>query len=303
MLKSKIKNKEKKSGSHIKVSLGSRIFDACNITFLVLLALTAFYPFWDCFVVSGSSLKSYLSTNVHLWPSEWSFEGYQYMLTNIELWTSYANSIFITVVGTALNMLLTTMAAYVLSKKNLKGQRFFMFMAVFTMMFSGGIIPTYIVVKDLHLMNSLWSMILPTAINTYNLIILRNFFMDLPVELEEAAMLDGCTEVGVLFRIMLPISKPALTTVTLFYAVDHWNEFFSAIMYINDKKAWPLQLFLRSMLFQNDAAYSGGGESLFLLGQPMKMAAVMLAIIPIMCAYPFFQKYFTNGITAGAVKG
>jgi putative aldouronate transport system permease protein len=178
-----------------------------------------------------------------------------------------------------------------------------MFLAVFTMMFSGGIIPTYIVVKDLHLMNSLWSMIIPSAINTYNLIILRNFFMELPLELEEAAMLDGCTEVGVLFRIMLPISKPALTTVALFYAVDHWNDFFSAIMYINSKEAWPLQLFLRSMLFQSDAAYSSGGESLFLLGQPMKMAAVMLAIIPIMCAYPFFQKYFTAGMTAGAVKG
>ncbi|MDO5417886.1 MAG: carbohydrate ABC transporter permease [Lachnospiraceae bacterium] len=297
------KQKYEKQGSHIKVSLGSRIFDAFNIVFLTFLALACFYPFWDCLVVSFSSLKGYLSTNIHLWPSEWSFEGYTYMLTNIDLWTSYANSIFITVAGTAINMLITTMAAYVLSKKNLKGQRFFMFMAVFTMMFSGGIIPTYIVIKDLHLINSVWSMILPTAINTYNLVILRNFFMDLPQELEEAALLDGCTEVGVLFKIMLPISKPALTTVTLFYAVDHWNEFFSAIMYINDKKAWPLQLFLRSMLFENDAAYSGGGESLFLLGQPMKMAAVMMAIIPIMCAYPFFQKYFTAGMTAGAVKG
>ena len=226
-----------------------------------------------------------------------------YMLKSFDLWRSYANSIFITVVGTLINMLITTMAAYVLSKKDLKGQRFFMFLAVFTMMFTGGIIPTYIVVKDLHLMNSLWAMILPSAVNTYNLIILRNFFLELPMELEEAALLDGCTEIGVLFRIMLPISKPALTTVTLFYAVDHWNDFFSAIMYINKKEAWPLQLFLRSMLFQNDAAYSSGGESLFLLGQPMKMAAVMLAIIPIMCAYPFFQKYFTAGMTAGAVKG
>ena len=152
-------------------------------------------------------------------------------------------------------------------------------------------------------MNSLWSMILPSAVNTYNLIVLRNFFADLPAELEEAALLDGCTDVGVLFRIMLPISKPAVTTVTLFYAVDHWNDFFSAIMYINSRVKWPLQLFFRSMLFENDAAYSGSGESLFLLGQPMKMAAVMMAIIPIMCAYPFFQRYFSKGITSGAVKG
>ena len=213
--------KKQEGGSHVKVSAGSKVFDVVNVTLLTLLALTTFYPFWDCLVVSFSSLKSYLATSIHLWPSEWSLDGYAYMVKNIELWTSYANSLFITIVGTLINMTITTMAAYVLSKKGLKGQRFFMFLAVFTMMFSGGIIPTYIVVKDLHLMNSLWSMILPSAINTYNLIILRNFFMDLPLELEEAALLDGCTEVGVLFRIMLPISKPALTTVTLFYAVDH----------------------------------------------------------------------------------
>lgn len=297
------KRETARKGNHIKASLGSRIFDGINICILLLLALITFYPFWDCLVVSFSSLKSYLSTSIHLWPSEWSFDGYSYMLKEITLWTSYVNSLFVTVAGTLINMIITTMAAYVLSKKDLKGQRPIMFLAVFTMMFSGGIIPTYIVVKDLHLMNSLWSMIIPSAINTYNLIILRNFFMELPLELEEAALLDGCTEVGVLFRIMLPISKPALTTVALFYAVDHWNDFFSAIMYINRKEAWPLQLFLRSMLFQSDAAYSSGGESLFLLGQPMKMAAVMLAIIPIMCAYPFFQKYFTAGMTAGAVKG
>ena len=220
-----------------------------------------------------------------------------------ELWTSYANSIFITLVGTLVNMIITIMAAYVLSKKDLKGHRILMFLAVFTMMFSGGIIPTYMVVKSLGLMNSLWSMILPSAINTYNLIVLRNFFADLPVELEEAAKLDGCTDVGILFKIMVPISKPAITTVTLFYAVDHWNDFFSAVMYISNRAKWPLQLFLRSMLFENDAAYSGSGESLFLLGQPMKMAAVMMSIILIMCAYPFFQKYFTKGVMTGAVKG
>lgn len=279
------------------------VFDCINITILLLLAVTTFYPFWDCLVVSASSLKSYLSTNVHLWPSEWSFAGYDYMIRNKDLWISYANSIFITVVGTAINMLITIMAAYVLSKPDLKGHRVLMFLAVFTMMFSGGIIPTYIIVRSLHLMNSLWSMILPSAINTYNLIVMRNFFSSLPTELEDAALLDGCTDMGVLFRVMLPISKPAITTVTLFYAVDHWNDFFSAIMYINSRDKWPLQLFLRSMLFENDAAYSGSGESLFLLGQPMKMAAVMMAIIPIMCAYPFFQKYFTKGVMIGAVKG
>lgn len=287
----------------IRQSLGSRVFDVVNVTLLVLLAFSTLYPFWDTLVVSVSSLRSYLSTNIHLWPSEWSFEGYAYMLSNAELWSSYANTIFITVVGTLLNMVITIMTAYVLSKKELKGHRVLTFLAVFTMMFSGGIIPTYMIVKDVGLMNSLWSMILPTAINTSSMIILRNFFMDMPKALEEAAMLDGCTEVGVLFRVVIPNSKASIMTVALLYAVDHWNDFFNAILYITDRPKWPLQLFLRSMLFETEAAYSSGGQSLFLLGQPMKMAAVMMSIIPIMCMYPFFQKYFSKGVMVGAVKG
>lgn len=292
----------KRNPNRIHRGFGSRLFDVINIVLLVLLALTCIYPFWDTLIVSFSSLKSYLSTSVHLWPSEWSVEGYQFMFSNATLWTSYLNSAFITVVGTLVNLIITVMAAYTLSKRDLKGYRFLTFLAVFTMMFSGGIIPTYMIVKDVGLMNSLWSMILPTAVNTSYLIIMRNFLFDLPHELEESAMLDGCTEVGVLFRIILPISRPSIITIALFYAIDHWNDFFNAIMYIMDEEKWPLQLFLRSMLFENEAAYSST-QSLFLLGQPMKMAAVMMAIIPIMLVFPFFQKYFAKGITAGAVKG
>ncbi len=289
--------------NRIKRSWGERTFNVINVIFLFCLAFATLYPFWDCLIVSMSSLKSYLSSGIHLWPMEWAFDGYAYMFKSHELWTSYANSFFITLVGTAINMLITVMAAYVLSRPHLLGRRLLMFVAIFTMMFSGGLIPTYMLVRNVGLMNSLWAMILPSAINTYNLIILRNFFYSLPSELEESAFLDGCTDVGVLFRIMLPISKPALATIGLFYAVWHWNDFFSAIMYISDSRKYPLQLFLRSMLFETDAAYSSGGESLFLLGQPMKMAAIMMAIIPIMMMYPFFQKYFTKGALAGAVKG
>lgn len=290
------------SNIRIKKSIGSRVFDVINITLLILIALSTFYPFWDSFIVSFSSLKSYLSSPIHLWPSEWSFTSYKYMFAKKELWVSYGNSLFVTIVGTFINMIITIMTAYVLSKKDLKGHRVIMFLIVFTMMFSGGIIPTYIIVKNLKLMNSLWSLILPTAVSTTNLIIMRNFFNSFSQSLEEAAMIDGCTEVGVLFRIVIPTSKPAITTIALFYAVDHWNDFFSAILYIYDRDKWPLQLFLRSMLFESDAAYSSGGDSLFLLGQPMKMAAVMLATIPIMCVYPFFQKHFTKGVMLGAVK-
>lgn len=293
----------KKNKNSIKKSIGSKVFDVINISILILISICTLYPFWDSLIISVSSLRSYLSTSIHLWPSEWSFESYEYMIKNKELWTSYGNSIFVTVVGTTINMLITTMAAYVLSKKELKGQRVLMFLIVFTMMFSGGIIPTYMVIRNLGIMNTLWALIIPSALNTYNLIILRNFFSVLPKELEESAILDGCTEIGVLFKIVLPISKPAITTISLFYAVAHWNEFFAGVMYITDRNKWTLQLFLRSLLFENEAAYSSGGESLFLLGQPMKMAAVMMAIIPIMCAYPFFQKHFTKGVMTGSVKG
>ncbi|MBQ8087124.1 MAG: carbohydrate ABC transporter permease, partial [Clostridia bacterium] len=190
--------------NRIQRSLGSRIFDVVNVVLLCLLALSTIYPFWDTLVVSMSSLKSYLSTNYHIWPSEWSFEGYAYMLNKPELWRSYGNTIFVTVAGTLINMVVTIMTSYVLSKPNLRGHRVLTFMAVFTMMFSGGIIPTYMVVKDVKLMNSLWALIIPTAISTYNMIILRNFMIGIPHELEESAMLDGCTEIGVLFRIVLP---------------------------------------------------------------------------------------------------
>lgn len=293
----------KGSKSAIKTSLGSKAFDIFNYIFLTIVGISTLYVFWDAFVVSLSPIEEYLKTSIHLWPKKISFEPYVYMIKLKELWISYGNTLFVTIVGTGINMILTIMTAYVLSKKELFGQRVIMFFIVFTMLFSGGVIPLYIVIKNIGLMNSLFALIVPSAISTYNLIILRNFFTALPASLEESALLDGCTEVGILFKIIIPISMPAIMTVTLFYAVSNWNQFFSAILYIYDKEKWPLQLFLRSMLFENDMAYQTGGESLFMLGQPMKMAAVMMAVIPIMCAYPFFQKYFVQGVMVGAVKG
>lgn len=295
-------NMSGKRSNKIKASLPSKIFDAFNYTFLALIGISTLYPFWDSFVVSIISVEEYLKSSIHLWPEKISLEPYLYMIKLGALWQSYGNTIFVTVVGTSLNMIVTIMTAYVLSKKQLFGQRTIMFFIVFTMLFSGGVIPLYIVVRNLNLMNKLFALILPATVSTYNLIILRNFFMSIPQSLEEAAQLDGCTEVGILFRIVIPTSKPAIMTISLFYAVYHWNQFFSAVLYIYNKDKWPLQLFLRSMLFENDMAYQSGGENLFLLGQPMKMAAVMMAVIPILCAYPFFQSYFVKGVMLGSVK-
>ncbi len=283
-------------------SLKGRKFDIFNYIFAILIALATFFPFWDSFIVSITSLQEYLASSVHLYPKNITFEAYIYLYGMKELWRSYGVSIFITVVGTALSMFVTLMGAYALSKRDLKGQSVIMFLIVFSMLFSGGIIPTYIVVMKVGLMNTPWALMLPTLINTYYLIILRGFLNSMPPELEDSAKIDGCNDVGILFRIVIPLSLPAIVTISLFYAVGRWNDFFNAVLYISDKGKWPLQLFLRGMLFENESAAQGGVDSPYLLGTSIKMATIMVAIIPIMMVFPFFQKYFVKGVLTGAVK-
>ena len=283
-------------------SISSRAFNIFNYGLLGFLALITLYPFWDSLIVSIIPLEESVASSVHLWPKSITFEAYSYIFQLKELWSSFGNSVFITAIGTAISMFVTVLAAYSLSKHKLPGKRGILFLLVFTMMFSGGLIPTYIIVKEFYLLNSLWGLIIPTAVNTYNLIIMRNFFMSVPESLEESAKIDGCTDVGVLFRIVLPLAMPAVATIALFYAVYRWNDFFTAVMYITDKDKWPLQLFLRAMLMENEASYQSGGDNPFLLGQSIKMSSVMISTIPVMLIYPFFQKYFVQGATLGAVK-
>ncbi|MDF2660424.1 MAG: transporter permease [Paenibacillus sp.] len=286
----------------VRGNLGSKLFDAANTIFLTLLALITLYPFWDSLIVSITPIQESLSSSLHLYPKSVTFESYTYLLGLKQLWLSYRVSIIITVAGTAISMAATTLAAYALSKKSLPGGRYIMFAIVFTMMFSGGIIPTYLAVKQVGMLNSIWAMMIPVAIQTYNLIIMRSFFASVPESLEESARIDGCSDFGILLRIVIPLSMPAIATVSLFYAVSKWNEFFTAIMYVTDKDIWPLQLFLRSMLIDNEASFQSGGDSPFLLGPSIKMATIMISAIPVMLIYPFFQRYFVQGVTLGAVK-
>jgi len=283
-------------------SMASKLFDGLNIAFLAAVALLTLYPFWDSFIVSITPLNESIATGIHLYPKTITLEAYGYLLKLEQLWTSYKISILVTVLGTLVSMAATTLAAYALSKKDLPGGRWLMFAIVFTMMFSGGIIPNYLVVKQLGMINSVWAMMIPAAIQTYNLIIMRSFFASIPESLEESAKIDGSNDFGILLRIVIPLSMPAIATVSLFYAVSKWNEFFTAVMYITDKQIWPLQLFLRSMLIDNEAAFQSGGDSPFLLGQSIKMATIMISTIPVMIIYPFFQRYFVQGVTLGAVK-
>jgi putative aldouronate transport system permease protein len=281
---------------------GSLTFEVFNTVILVILAFVTLYPFWDSLVVSLIPLNEYINSSIHWWPQTFQWDAYAYLLQMSLLWSSFGNSIFITVVGTTINMLMTIVTGYALSKSHLRGRNLIMALIVFTMMFNGGLIPNYIIVKNLGLLNSLWAIIVPSALNTFNLIILMNFFMSVPEGLEESAKIDGCNDIGILFRIVIPLSMPAIATIALFYAVTRWNEYFSAVMYITDPHRWPLQVFLRAMLFENEAAAQSGGDSPYLLGEPIKMATIMISTLPVLLIYPFFQKHFVKGITLGGVK-
>jgi putative aldouronate transport system permease protein len=279
-----------------------KIFDAFNWIFLIFLAVITLYPFWDSLVISLVPIQEYINTSIHIWPKNLQFDAYVYMFNMPMLWNSYANAIFVTVIGTVVNMFMTIMTAYVLSKKHLRGRNLTMMLIIFTMLFTGGMIPNYIIINNLGMLNSLWSLIFPTAINTFFMIILMNFFFSVPEGLEESAKIDGCNDFGILFRIVIPLSMPAIATITLFYAVARWNEYFYAVLYISDQSKWVLQVFLRAMLFENEAAAQSGGDSPNLLGEPIKMATIMISTIPVLLIYPFFQKHFAKGVTLGGVK-
>lgn len=285
-----------------KPTLGYRIFSGFNIVFFILVSATMLLPFINVITLSLEPAHIASETGVlHLFPREITFDAY------IEIWrqgqvpVSLMNSVFITVVGASLGVLVTGMLAYGLSNEKVMGVKLVSMLVLFTMMFHGGIIPSYMLVKNLGLIDSLWSLIIPSLITGYNVILMRVFFKGLPESLSESAMLDGCTEVGIFFRIVLPLSAPIIATVTLFYAVMKWNSFFQAIMFITDPKKKPLQVILREIL---TAATSGDAKDMSLdLGMNLKMATAVVAMAPILSVYPFLQKHFTKGILLGAVKG
>lgn len=277
-------------------------FSIVNYTIMGIVCLITVYPFWDVLIVSISSFKDYGATALHLWPKNLDLSSYKFLVKLPGLWMSYKNTLFIAVVGTALSVVFTTMTSYAVSKQ-LKGMKIFMFLLVFTMLFDGGIIPRYIVVRKVGIMNTLWAMIIPVVIGTWYVIIMRNYFFTVPSELEESAKMDGANDLLILVRIVVPISMPVIATITLFYAVYYWNSFFTGVMYISDFTKWPLQLFLRAMLFENEADRITGGDDPSLLGMPIKMATIVAAALPVMLAYPFFQRFFVKGILIGAVKG
>lgn len=292
--------------THVKKrrkSVSSRIFDIVVYILLFLVAMVTIVPFLQVVTISLSPPEVVASYGLHLIPTKIDLEGYRSIFKYKLLWTSYRNTIVRTLFGTALSMFLYVIAAYPLSKKYLPNRRFWIFFIIFTMYFSGGMIPNYLLINNwLKLSNTIWALILPPAMSAYNLIIVRNFFESIPDSLEESARIDGARETTVLFKIVVPLSMPVLATVSLWCIVGHWNAWYDCMLYIRDDTKYVLQYTLQRILLD------GQVQDLDHIGtkvntETMKMASIVVSILPIMIIYPFVQKYFTKGVMIGAVKG
>jgi len=287
-------------------SLGSRVFDAVNYTLLALVALITILPFIHVVAGSFTTVQELAEKQFVLIPTVWSLDAYRYVFSTNTLIRGLGVSIGVTVIGTLISMFLTSLMAYGLSRRDLDGRRIIMFAVVFTMLFNGGMIPTFLVVKSMGLIDTYASLIIPTAINAFNLIIMRNFFQNLPDGIEESAKIDGCGDWGILFKIVIPLSMPAIATISLFYAVTYWNTYMTAILYLNDSVKWPVQVILRQIviLASGLSADTSGMDDSFVTPpeQTVKMAVIVVGTVPILLVYPFLQKHFIKGAMLGSLK-
>ena len=299
---------DKHGNVHIAKKNRIRRFGAVDfilLFFLTLLALLILYPFYNAFLVSIVPNTIYMRyKGLMLWPPALTIEAYEFTFKSSLIWTGYRNSILITVFGTVYNMVLTILCAYALIKP-IPGGKFIRFAIVFTMYFSGGLIPYYLLIRDIKLMDTLWSMVLPTGINIMYMLIISNYFKTLPPALEESAKIDGATDLRILWSIILPLSLPLLATFTLYYAVERWNEWYNAMLFVKSVDKWPLQNVLRTII--NDVNMMAtqnipGQAKPDIQGDAIKMSSIIVAMAPIMCLYPFLQRYFLSGLTLGAVK-
>lgn len=293
---------------HLRKSIGSRTFDAVNTLLLLGIVFATVYPLWYIAVVSISDGTAVNRGDVAFWPIDVTFEAYATVFRNQDIWRSYLNTIVYTGVGTAINLAATALCAYPLSRKDFFGNGFFTVFITITMFVSGGMIPLYLVVRSLGMVDTIWALVIPGAINTFNMIIMRTFFQGIPISLQESAHMDGANDLTILGRIVLPLSAPIMATMTLFYAVHHWNGFFNALIYLNSKAKYPVQIMLRNIVVasefadqQADIGTVSGGFNV--VAQNYKYAVIMITVLPIICVYPFLQKHFTKGAMIGAVKG
>lgn len=289
----------------IKRSVGERVFNIFNIIFMLLLMFVMIYPILFVALASLSSPSLIMShKGLLLWPKGFSLGSYKAIFNYKMIFLSYQNTVIYVVLGTAINIFMTTLGAYGLSRKNVLLSDAIMFFIVFTMFFSGGLIPMYLLMQNLSLINTRWAMWLPGMIGTTNLIIMRTSFKAIPSSLEESARIDGANDFVILYRVIVPLSKPVIAVMLLYYGVGHWNSWFNAMIYLQDRNLYPLQLILREILIDSttDVIELGGDDS-EPIAQTIKYATIMVATVPILCVYPFLQKYFVKGVMIGAIKG
>lgn len=292
------------------LSRGERIFEIFNYIFLIFVSLIFLIPFLTVLSTSFIGVEEWARRGAFiLIPEKIDFSAYRMLVGSRSIiYNAYAVTLFRTIVGTGLNLVFTTLAAYVLARRNLPGRTLLTLIVFFPMVFSGGLIPTFIVVDNFRLTGSLWALIIPSLINPWWLLIMRNFFMTIPFELEEAAVIDGATPLDVLWRVVLPLSMPSIATIGLFYAVWHWNSWFDAAIYLKDQSQYPVQLILRSVLYLGEASYRGDIGNMFEPefmppAQTLKAATIIVTTVPILIVYPFIQKYFVKGMLIGGIKG
>ena len=298
----------KQKKSKIRVSPADRGFDILNYVILTFCLLIVAYPLYFIVIASVSDPTAVYSGKVILWPARFTLEGYQRILDYESFFTGYRNTVVYTVVGTAINVLITIPGAYALSRKDLIGRNILMMGVTFTMIFSGGLIPTYLLVISLNLYNTMWALILPAAVSAWNLIVARTFFQEtIPDELLEAATLDGAGNTQFFLRVVLPLSKSIIAVMILFYAVNHWNSYFNALIYLKSAEKYPLQLVLRNILIVNtlddmvnDVATQAAQQR---MGDLIKYGMIIVSSLPLLVLYPFLQKYFVQGVMIGAIKG
>lgn len=283
------------------------MFNVIVIFFLAILSVITIYPFYYVLIVSFSNLNAITNHVPYLWPHVIDLEGYKVVFTDGKFLSAFFNSVFVTVVGTIVNMVLSVFGAYALSKKRLIGRNVILTMILFTMLFSGGLIPFYLVVSGLGFTNTIWAMIIPSAISTFYLIIMKNYFTSISPSLEEAAKIDGANDIQILFKIILPISLPFIATFILFYSVERWNEWWNALLFINKSSLQPLQIYMRDLLVNYNNQLSQ--QAMMIIGQDrqanfqaVQMASIVVSTIPILCIYPFVQKHFVKGVMVGSVK-
>lgn len=298
----------KRTSNKIRTSVSRKIFNACNITLLTLAALSCFLPLLYVAAVSFSGKAFVQAGEVTLWPKGFTTVAYEYLLTKKAFWNAFFMSIKVTALGTIINLVLVMMTAYPLSKTDdrLTGRTIYVWFFFCTMLIGGGLIPTYVLAFQLGLRDTIWALVLPGALPIFNLVLMINFFREIPVELEESARMDGAGPMKILQSIYIPLSKPAVATISLFCMVSHWNAWFNGMIYMRTPEKRPLQTYLRSVVIQLDMSqFTGDDYGLLnlLADDTLKCAQILVAIIPILCVYPFLQKYFVKGIVLGGVKG